>query len=111
MHLRSARLDLHADTGIGFRSRKGAHRAPTVLRQTGTQLQGNARTGRIARADRSIGARTERADAPSFGSALYQDRTVDLKALNARRAESAAELDRLLGRWEALETKKCILRC
>ena len=38
--------------------------------------------------------------------ALYQDRSVDLRALNARHAENAAELDRLLVRWEALETKK-----
>ena len=38
--------------------------------------------------------------------ALYQDRTVDLKALNARHAQTEAELDRLLVRWEELETRK-----
>ena len=38
--------------------------------------------------------------------ALYQDRNVDLKALSARHAENATELDRMLVRWEALETKK-----
>ena len=37
--------------------------------------------------------------------ALYQDRTVDLKALNARHAQNEAELTRLLERWEALEAK------
>jgi ATP-binding cassette subfamily F protein uup len=36
----------------------------------------------------------------------YQDRSVDLKALNVRHAENAAELDRLLVRWEALDTRK-----
>jgi len=38
--------------------------------------------------------------------ALYQDRTVDLQALNARHAANEAELTRLLERWEALEAKK-----
>ena len=38
--------------------------------------------------------------------ASYQDRSIDVKALNARHAENAAELDRLLARWEELETKK-----
>ena len=37
--------------------------------------------------------------------ALYQDRSVDFKALNARHAEIAVELDRLLQRWEELEGK------
>jgi len=38
--------------------------------------------------------------------ALYQDRTVDLKELNARHAENEAELTRLLERWEELEARK-----
>jgi ATP-binding cassette subfamily F protein uup len=38
--------------------------------------------------------------------ATYQDRTIDVKVLNARHAETGAELSRLLERWEALETKK-----
>ena len=38
--------------------------------------------------------------------ALYQDRTVDLKALNARHAQIDAQLSGLLARWEELETKK-----
>ena len=38
--------------------------------------------------------------------ALYQDRTVDLKALNAKHATNDAELTRLLERWEALEAKR-----
>ena len=38
--------------------------------------------------------------------ALYQDRTVDLKALNARHAANEAELLRLLERWEELEGKR-----
>jgi len=38
--------------------------------------------------------------------ALYQDRTVDLKALNARHEAIDAELSQLLARWEELETKK-----
>jgi len=38
--------------------------------------------------------------------ATYQDRTTDVKALNARNAEVGVELARLLERWEALETKK-----
>ena len=38
--------------------------------------------------------------------ALYQDRGVDLKALNARHDEIEAELTRLLARWEELEAKK-----
>ncbi|QJR14921.1 ATP-binding cassette domain-containing protein [Usitatibacter palustris] len=37
--------------------------------------------------------------------ALYQDRTVDLKALNTRAEEIDAELTRLLTRWELLEAK------
>jgi ATP-binding cassette subfamily F protein uup len=37
---------------------------------------------------------------------LYQDRTVDLKALNARHAENDAKLTRLLERWEELEARK-----
>ncbi len=37
---------------------------------------------------------------------LYQDRTVDLKALNARHAQNDAELTRLLERWEDLEARK-----
>ena len=41
--------------------------------------------------------------------ALYQDRTVDLKALNARHAEIEEELSRLLERWEALEAAKAAL--
>jgi len=38
--------------------------------------------------------------------ATYQDRNVDLKAINARHAETEIELSRLLERWEALEAKK-----
>jgi ATP-binding cassette subfamily F protein uup len=38
--------------------------------------------------------------------ALYQDRSVDLRALNARHSEIDEELTRLLARWEALEAKK-----
>ncbi len=38
--------------------------------------------------------------------AIYQDRGVDLKALNARHDEIEAELIRLLARWEELEAKK-----
>ena len=41
--------------------------------------------------------------------ALYQDRTADLKALNARHAEIEEELSRLLERWEALEAAKAAL--
>jgi ATP-binding cassette subfamily F protein uup len=37
--------------------------------------------------------------------ALYQDRSVDLKALNARHGEIEEELTRLLARWEELEAK------
>ena len=37
--------------------------------------------------------------------ALYQDRAADPKALNARHAENAAQLDRLLARWEELERR------
>ena len=37
---------------------------------------------------------------------LYQDRTVDLRALNARHDEIDAELTRMLARWEELETKR-----
>ena len=38
--------------------------------------------------------------------ALYQDRTVDVRALNARHAQNEAELTRLLERWEQLEAKR-----
>ena len=38
--------------------------------------------------------------------ALYQDRTVDLKAMNAQLEQNDAELTRLLERWEALEAKR-----
>jgi ABC transport system ATP-binding/permease protein len=38
--------------------------------------------------------------------ATYQDRTVDVKALNVRHAAVGAELERVLVRWEELETKK-----
>jgi ATP-binding cassette subfamily F protein uup len=38
--------------------------------------------------------------------ATYQDRTTDLKALNARDADIGTELDRLLARWEELEARK-----
>ena len=38
--------------------------------------------------------------------ALYQDRTVDLKAMNARHAQNEVELSRLLERWEELEARK-----
>jgi ATP-binding cassette subfamily F protein uup len=38
--------------------------------------------------------------------ALYQDRTVDVRALNARHAEIDAQLSRLLVRWEELEGRK-----
>jgi ATP-binding cassette subfamily F protein uup len=38
--------------------------------------------------------------------ALYQDRTFDFRALNARQAENVAELDRLLARWTELETRR-----
>jgi ATP-binding cassette subfamily F protein uup len=41
--------------------------------------------------------------------ATYQDRAVDLKALNARHAELEEELTRLLARWEALEAAKASL--
>jgi ATP-binding cassette subfamily F protein uup len=37
---------------------------------------------------------------------LYQDRTVDLRALNARHDEIDAEVTRMLARWEELETKR-----
>jgi ATP-binding cassette subfamily F protein uup len=40
--------------------------------------------------------------------ALYQDRTVDLKALGARNDAIEEELTRLLARWEELEAKKGI---
>jgi ATP-binding cassette subfamily F protein uup len=38
--------------------------------------------------------------------ALYKDRSVDVRALNARHDEIDAELTRMLARWEALEAKK-----
>ena len=38
--------------------------------------------------------------------AIYQDRTVDVKALNARHAENDSQLIRLLERWEELEARK-----
>ncbi|HET7730849.1 MAG TPA: ATP-binding cassette domain-containing protein, partial [Usitatibacter sp.] len=38
--------------------------------------------------------------------ALYQDRTVDLKALNARHEAIDAELTQLLARWEELESRQ-----
>jgi ABC transport system ATP-binding/permease protein len=38
--------------------------------------------------------------------ALYQDRTVDVRALNTKHAQNEAELTRLLARWEELEAKK-----
>ena len=41
--------------------------------------------------------------------ALYQDRAVDLKALNERHARIEEELTRLLARWEELEAKKAAL--
>jgi ATP-binding cassette subfamily F protein uup len=37
--------------------------------------------------------------------ALYQDRTVDVRALNARHDQIESELTRLLARWEELEAK------
>jgi ATP-binding cassette subfamily F protein uup len=36
---------------------------------------------------------------------LYQDRSVDLRALNTRRDEIEAELTLLLTRWEELEAR------
>ncbi len=41
--------------------------------------------------------------------ALYADRSVDLKALNARHAAIEEELTALLARWEELEAKKAAL--
>ncbi len=38
--------------------------------------------------------------------ALYQDRSIDVRALNARHDAIDAELTRLLARWEELEAKK-----
>ena len=38
--------------------------------------------------------------------ATYTDRSFDVKALNARHAETEAELDRLLRRWDELESRK-----
>jgi ATP-binding cassette subfamily F protein uup len=38
--------------------------------------------------------------------ASYADRTLDIKAITARHAETEAELDRLLRRWEELEARK-----
>jgi len=38
--------------------------------------------------------------------ATYQDRRIDVKALNTRHAANEAELERLLMRWEALEAKR-----
>jgi ATP-binding cassette subfamily F protein uup len=38
--------------------------------------------------------------------ATYQDRTIDLKAINTRHAEIGPQLDGLLARWEALEARK-----
>jgi ATP-binding cassette subfamily F protein uup len=38
--------------------------------------------------------------------ALYQDRTVDLRALNARHDEIDAALTSMLARWEELEAKR-----
>ena len=41
--------------------------------------------------------------------ALYADRSVDLKALNARHVAIEEELTALLARWEELEAKKAAL--
>ncbi len=38
--------------------------------------------------------------------ATYQDRSLDLKAMNARREEIEAQLDRLLTRWQELEDRR-----
>jgi ATP-binding cassette subfamily F protein uup len=38
--------------------------------------------------------------------ATYADRGIDLKALNARHAQTEAELDQLLQRWDELERRK-----
>ena len=37
---------------------------------------------------------------------IYQDRSVDVKALNLRNEAIEAELTRLLARWEELEARK-----
>jgi ATP-binding cassette subfamily F protein uup len=38
--------------------------------------------------------------------ATYADRSLDVKQLNARHAETEAELDRMLKRWDELESRK-----
>ena len=38
--------------------------------------------------------------------ASYTDRSIDIKALNTRHAETEAELDRMMQRWDELESKK-----
>jgi ABC transport system ATP-binding/permease protein len=38
--------------------------------------------------------------------AIYQDRTIDVRALNARNGEIETELGQLIERWESLESKK-----
>jgi ABC transport system ATP-binding/permease protein len=58
-----------------------------------------ARLGALEREQNELAARL--AD-----PALYQDRGVDVKALNARHAAIEAELTRLLERWSELEARK-----
>ena len=57
--------------------------------------------GRLAALEREQAELAGRLSDP----ALYQDRSVDLKALNARREAIEAELTGLLERWEILEAK------
>ncbi len=88
-----------------------AARADTRAPRRKTKLSFNetreleALPGRIVELEREQAELSARLADP----ALYQDRSVDLKALNARHAAIEEELLALLARWEELEAAKAAL--
>ena len=89
-------------TGTGpppARGRQARERAKLTYRETRELEELPARLEALEREQQELAARL--AD-----PALYQDRSVDLRALNARHEAIEAELLDLLHRWEALEAKR-----
>jgi ATP-binding cassette subfamily F protein uup len=97
--VRAKRSDPLPGVSLKGREKSAAKRSKLGFKESRELDELPARLEALEREQKELAARL--AD-----PALYQDRSVDVRALNARHDELESELTRMLARWEDLEARK-----
>jgi ATP-binding cassette subfamily F protein uup len=97
--VRAKRSDPLPGVSLKAREKSAAKRSKLGFKESRELDELPARLEALEREQKELAARL--AD-----PALYQDRSVDVRALNARHDELESELTRMLARWEDLEARK-----